>query len=79
MRRGAGAIRLLAYPSCCSRIKPRAGLEKACSCIYTTTDAIGDGRTCWRVLSGAKELRCPLSRSYWALTTLGLFLFTSVI
>lgn len=69
----------MAYPSHCSRIRPRAALEKACSCIYTKTDAIGDVRASWRALSGVKELRCPLSRSDWALTTPGLFLFTGVI
>lgn len=69
----------MAYPSYCARIKPRVGLEKACLSFYTKTDAIGDAGTSRRVLSGVKELRCPLSRSYWALMTSGLFLFTSAI
>ena len=50
--------------------------------IQSPSEGCAHTHTSRHVLSGVKELRCPLSQSYWAVMTLedvGFFLSTSVI
>lgn len=57
-------------------------VSHTCTAFLSFNQPLRDAHTSRHVLRGVKELRCPLSQSYWAVMTLEdvrFFLSTSVI